>query len=125
MRVIIDDRVHDVIENFYKVSLRLHPTLGEVTVENKKDRLYAALGTLQEFPFRNAEARHKQEWKRRRYLVLICEDFLFGYKVYKGQSHLLFCIGSSILEYKSFNKFISYSLFFKLFSRHFSNDAFK
>ena len=83
MRVIIDDRVHDVIENFYKVSLRLHPTLGEVTVENKKDRLYAALGTLQEFPFRNAEARHKHEWKRRRYLVLIWEDFLFGYKVYR------------------------------------------
>ena len=83
MRVIIDDRVHDVIENFYKVSLRLHPTLDEVTVENKKERLYEALETLQEFPFRNAEARCKKEWKQRKYLVLICEDFLFGYKVYK------------------------------------------
>ena len=82
MRVIVDDRVHDVIENFYKVSLRLHPTLDEMTVERKKDRLYDALETLQEFPFRNAEARHKEEWKRRKYLVLICEDFLFGYKVY-------------------------------------------
>ena len=49
--MIIDDRVHDIIENFYKVSLRLHPTLDEVTVEKKKDRLYAALETLQEFPF--------------------------------------------------------------------------
>lgn len=82
MRVIIDDRVHDAIENFYKVSLRLHPTLDEVTVERKKDRLYAELETLQVFPFRNSEARHKEEWRRRKYLVLICEDFLFGYKVY-------------------------------------------
>ena len=82
MRVIIDDRVHDTIENFYQVSLRLHPTLDEVTVERKKDRLYAALETLENFPFRNSEARHKEEWIRRKYLVLICEDFLFGYKVY-------------------------------------------
>ena len=66
MRVIIDDRVHDTIENFYRVSLRLHPTLDEVTVEKKKDRLYAALDTLREFPFRNGEARHKEEWKKRK-----------------------------------------------------------
>jgi hypothetical protein len=68
MRVIIDDRVHDTIENFYKISLRLHPTLDEVTVEKKKDRLYAALETLREFPFRNTEARIKKSGKGESFL---------------------------------------------------------
>lgn len=43
MIIRIDNAVHAEIENFYAISMLLHPTLDETVVQAKKARLYAAI----------------------------------------------------------------------------------
>ena len=80
--MIVENRVQEVIEHFYEVALQLHPALDEITVEKKKDRLYAALDILSRFPRMYSTARYNQEWIAKKYRVLVCEDFLFAYNIY-------------------------------------------
>ena len=82
MQVIIDIHVHQSIEQFYKAALHLHPTLDEATVENKKERLYAALELIGQYPNLFPIARYKRTWRAAGYREMIAEDFHFGYKVY-------------------------------------------
>lgn len=82
MIVIIDMRVHESIEKFYESALRLHPALDVVTVEQKKERLYAALKLLEKNPYIFPLARYKREWRAKRYRELIAEDFHFAFKIH-------------------------------------------
>ena len=79
--VIIDKDVHDSLETFYTIALRLHPTLNEREIEAKKDRLYHTLihdlGTHPE-TYPPAE---KQAWREKGYRELSAEDFRFGFRV--------------------------------------------
>ena len=68
MIVRIDKNVHVQIAEFYAISMALHPTLDEVTVEKKKSRL---------------NARYKQAWIDAGYKEFIAEDFHFAYRIYK------------------------------------------
>ena len=47
MIVRIDKNVHVQIAEFYAISMALHPTLDEVTVEKKKSRLFDAIRALE------------------------------------------------------------------------------
>lgn len=82
MRVIIDKQVHLSIKEFYSMAMELHPSLDLQTVLLKVYRLYEALEILGRFPYIYSTARFKNEWIKKQYRVLVCEDFLFAYKIY-------------------------------------------
>ena len=46
MKVIVDDSVHHLLNEFYFYALLNHPALDEMTVVHKVERLYAALEQL-------------------------------------------------------------------------------
>ena len=46
MKVIVDDSVHHLLNEFYFYALLNHPELDEMTVIYKVERLYAALEQL-------------------------------------------------------------------------------
>lgn len=51
MKVIVSKKVYDNIAAFYGAALLLHETLDEITVNNKIDRLEAALKSLGKYPY--------------------------------------------------------------------------
>ena len=73
MIVRIDKNVHVQIAEFYAISMALHPTLDEATVQKKKE-MYATI-----YP----KARYKLAWIDAGYQEFIAEDFHFAYKIYK------------------------------------------
>lgn len=79
MRVVIDNLVHETLEEFYSISMALHPTLDEVVVEKKKVRLYAALRGLATHASIYPLARIKSNWVEAGYREMICEDFHFAF----------------------------------------------
>ncbi|MBR1877861.1 MAG: hypothetical protein IJ814_02520 [Paludibacteraceae bacterium] len=86
MTVIIDLKVHEAIENFYSAALNLHPALDIAVVEQKKERLYAALKFLQVNPYIYPLARYKRVWRAKRYRELIAEDFHFAFKIHNDEN---------------------------------------
>jgi len=46
MRIIIDEKVHQSIEDFYRAAMQNHITLSFQTIEDKKNRLYDAIEDL-------------------------------------------------------------------------------
>ena len=66
MRIIIDEKVHQSIENFYRAAMNKHITLSFQTVEYNH-RIYP-------------KARLKQEWIDAGWQEFICEDFHFAYE---------------------------------------------
>lgn len=88
MRVIIEKKVHFVIEDFYRHSLMNHITLTESSVRRKKKRLYEALASLGDYAFLYPKSRYKQDWITNNYRDFICEDFHFAYTIevlYSGE----------------------------------------
>lgn len=81
MLVVIENQVHNVIEDFYEKSLLRHVTLDEETVRRKKKRLYDALEELGRFPYIYPLARYRHDWKSKNYREYICEDFHFAYSI--------------------------------------------
>ena len=62
MIVRIDKNVHVQIAEFYAISMALHPTLDEVTVEKKKSRLYDAIRALEKYiTYRRLPTRFRTE----------------------------------------------------------------
>ncbi|GEM_PF-828206 len=81
MQVIIENRVHWVIADFYEKSLLCHVTLDEETVRKKKKRLYDSLETLGNFPYIYPQSRYRIDWITKGYREYICEDFHFAYTI--------------------------------------------
>lgn len=81
MLVLVENRVHYVIEDFYEKSLLCHVALDVETVRKKKKRLYDALETLGRFPFIYPVARYRIDWATKGYREFICEDFHFAYSI--------------------------------------------
>jgi hypothetical protein len=81
MRIYIKSRVHEQIDEFYDYALHKHITLSERIVDAKKKRLYAALGSLSDFPSLYPLARLKQSWRKKGYRECIFEDFHFAYEI--------------------------------------------
>lgn len=82
MKVFIDQEVYDSIEDFYRATLELHPSLDEVTVLKKINRLFESLEDLGKYPRVYAPARYKQSWIDLGYREFICEDFHFAYQIH-------------------------------------------
>lgn len=82
MRVYIDSKVHQCINEFYDYALTFHPTLDEITILRKVQRLYDALDALGNYPYIYPIARLNQNWIDKEYREYICEDFHFAYQIY-------------------------------------------
>lgn len=82
MIIRIDNSVHAEIENFYTVSMQLHPTLDEAVVQAKKERLYAAIRSLKDYAYIHPMARYKRSWIDAGYREFIAEDFHFAYRIF-------------------------------------------
>ena len=81
MRVVIDNKAHYAIEEFYSMSMALHPSLSYEAVEAKKCRLYAAIHNLSIYATIYPLARIRQEWRKEGYREMICEDFHFAFDI--------------------------------------------
>jgi hypothetical protein len=81
MRVIVEQHVRLSIIEFYAISMQLHPTLDEATVQAKIDRLMAAMHDLERFYSIHPDARLKHSWIAAGYKEVIVEDFHIAYKV--------------------------------------------
>lgn len=81
MKVVVSNKVHLGIQDFYDAAMERHSTLSYETVYNKMDRLYSALESLGKFPVLYAKARLKEEWIRAGWREFICEDFHFAYEI--------------------------------------------
>ena len=81
MKLIIENSVQQAIEQFYYIAMRLHPTLGELTVRRKKRRLYASLRELAKHPTYYPSAQYRKEWVENNYHVFLCEDFHFAFRI--------------------------------------------
>lgn len=79
MRIIIDSAVHEAIAEFYHYALDNHLSLSYETVEAKKNRLYDAINSLQNYYRIYPIARLKHEWIEKGWHEFICEDFHFAY----------------------------------------------
>lgn len=83
MIVRIDKNVHAEIETFYAISLQLHPALSEAVVLAKKERLYAAIRSLEHYAHIYPKARYKRSWIDAGYREFIAEDFHFAYQIFR------------------------------------------
>lgn len=81
MIVIIDEAVEKAIDTFYLFAMDLHPSLSEEAVQEKKNRLFNSLRTLEKFPSRFPLAQHRADWIRAGYRVYSCENFLFAFDI--------------------------------------------
>ncbi len=81
LEVRIDDGVFLDLTDFYKISLKKHPALDEVTVLKKEQRLILALKDLGKYALTdNREVRHIP-WIRKGYKDYYVDGFHFGYKI--------------------------------------------
>lgn len=81
MKIIIEPRVHQVIDNFYDVAILRHwHTLSYETVENKKQRLYDGIRSLSAYHSIFGLARLNKKWIKEGWQEFICEDFHVAYE---------------------------------------------
>ncbi len=86
MTVIIESQVQQSLRQFYDISLSLHPTLDEVTVERKILRLYEAINSLRLFPYKHPLATFNRSWIANGYRDLVVEDIHIAYEVAQFES---------------------------------------
>lgn len=83
MKVFIDKKVQETIQEFYDNALSLHITLDESTVNRKIDRLYDAMYDMGKYAHIYPLARYKNDWIEKQYHEFIVEDFHFAFKIYR------------------------------------------
>lgn len=81
MRVVVKAKVQESLDEFYEISMRLHPSLDEVTVMKKMERLYASLEVLGRNPYLYTPAQYKKEWKEKMYRVYSVENVIFAFTI--------------------------------------------
>lgn len=64
MEVYIDDRVHQVLKEFYQAAMLKHPALDVVAVQRKVERLYNKVDSLGRFASSLPLARVKTDWMK-------------------------------------------------------------
>ena len=83
MRVYVDQQVYDVMEQFYDISMRIHPTLDYETVIAKIDRLEHALEDFANYAELLHKKPYRKDWRDAGYFEYTVERFHFAYKVYQ------------------------------------------
>lgn len=90
LAVYIDHQVHEKLEQFYEISMRLHITLDEATVICKLQRIYDALEKLGRYACSCPQARLLPEWIAAGYQEYIMEDFHFAFQIYRDENNEMY-----------------------------------
>ena len=93
MIVYIDNRVYDVLDQFYEVSMRNHITLDYQTVAAKIDRLEKAMNDFAPYAEKFHRKPYRRDWQEAGYYEYDVERFHFAYCVYQLPS------GEKVLYY--------------------------
>ncbi len=80
MKVKITDRVFISLTEFYAISLALHPSLDEPTVNAKEQRLIEGLQTLS-YCANALPLATRKDWLANGYHDFHCEGFHFAYRI--------------------------------------------
>ncbi len=96
MKILVKSHVHEQINEFYYHALHNHITLSESIVTAKKKRLYAALGSLGDFPSLYPPARLKQSWRKQGYRECIFEDFHFAYEIVEVDNEQIVAVSDAV-----------------------------
>lgn len=88
--VYFDRKVHEKIKQFYEVSMQLHLSLDEKTVQKKMNRIYDGVLKLGKNALTYREARLMSEWVEAGYRECIIEDFHFAFQVYKDENNTIY-----------------------------------
>ena len=83
MKVRVDNRVYEVMEDFYDKSMDAHPTLDYETVIRKTLRLEQAMCDFAEQAEIFHRTPYRKDWQEKGYREFVHEDFHFAYKVYQ------------------------------------------
>lgn len=86
MKVLVKESVYATLEDFYRTSMQLHPTLDEVTVRKKIRRLTQAIRQLGSHPTLHPKARYRQEWISNNYRDFVFEDIHIAYQLAQTES---------------------------------------
>lgn len=81
LKVRVDDDVFEDLKNFYEYNLKKHPTLDEVTVLKKEQRLIEALNHLGIYAQTDHRMVRHLPWIRKGYKDYYVDGFHFGYKI--------------------------------------------
>lgn len=82
MKVYIDSRVYQVLQDFYDKSIDRHPALDYETVIRKTIRLEQAMYDFAEYAEIFHTQPYRKDWHLKGYFEFVHEDFHFAYKVY-------------------------------------------
>lgn len=98
MKIFIEPRVHQAIDNFYDVAILRHwHTLSYETVENKKQRLYDGIRSLNSYHSIFGLARLNKKWIKEGWQEFICEDFHIAYEVmYDKDGQLMIIVKDAV-----------------------------
>ena len=108
MQIVIDQKVFDVLNEFYTISCKEHITLSLEECISKINRLECAMREFSQF----AEILHKEpyrnDWRDLGYSEFVSENFHFAYRVYilpNGEKILRYHDAvHSLLHYKAEDK---------------------
>lgn len=86
MKVLVKESVYETLEDFYRTSMQLHPTLDEITVRKKIRRLTQSIRQLGMHPTSHPFARFKQDWISNKYRDFVFEDIHIAYTIAQTES---------------------------------------
>lgn len=86
MKVIIDNKVHNIIDEFYEYARQRHTALDPYTIIYKVLRIYDELGNLGNYAFVCPNPRLKKDWIAKGYKECIIEDFHFAFQLFQDDT---------------------------------------
>lgn len=81
MRIKIEDKVFDALDEFYGASMLMHPLLSMETVLAKEKRMIANLRQLEFCAETMLPTRFREDWKQKGYMDFMTEEFHFGFRI--------------------------------------------
>lgn len=81
MKVRIEDRVFDAMDEFYDASMELYESLSFETVLAKEKRMIADLRKLEHCAEAMLPVRYRSDWKNAEYLDFMTEGFHFAFRI--------------------------------------------
>lgn len=82
MRVIVDNKVHEALVDFYEVAKNRHVALGTRVIIRKMQRIYAGLEELGKYAHACPKARLRKDWVDKGYQECLIEGFHFAFEVF-------------------------------------------
>ena len=82
MKVVIDQKVFDVLREFYTISCRIHFSLDYSTCIAKMNRLESAMLKFANYAEIFHKEPYREDWRNLGYYEFVTEDFHFAYRIY-------------------------------------------